>query len=213
MTLESCDSPMREGASLSHIFGRTGSGGRSCVGYVLRGVGCINLICPNPQYRRICRRGAALGSLHPPSVFTPSLIQFHPLFPGFAPSLELTIHVCRRRVSVFKRRRRLTLSEGGRRASIFWSLRPNPISPLSVAITHVEFVPIPRVSRTLARIELCQVPMLRRAVTPVALSVIPILRRPIKNRKCVSHYVTYRRSSLLFPSPPSLPSFPSGYLA
>ena len=60
-------------------------------------------------------------------------------------------------------------------------------------------------SRILARIELCQVPMLRRAATagPVALSVIPILRRPIKNRKCVSHYVTYRRrSSLLFPSPP-----------
>ena len=46
--------------------------------------------------------------------------------------------------------------------------------------------------------------MLHHAATagPVALSVIPILRRPIKNRKCVSHYVTYRRrSSLFFPLP------------
>ena len=130
---------------MSHIFGRTGSGGRSSEG-VLRDVGCINLICPNPQYRRICRRGAALASLHPPSVFIPSLIQFHPLFPGFAPSLELTIHVCRprrrRRVSVFKRRRRVTLSrfgprEGSRNFLVFAA--QSHFSPLSVAITHVEF--------------------------------------------------------------------------
>ena len=141
----------------------------------------------------------------------------HPLFPGFAPSLELTIHVCRpsrrrRRVSVFKRRRRrVTLSRFGPREGgepQFSGLcGPIPFLP-SASITHVEFVPIPRVLRTLARIELCQVAMLHRAApaAAVALSVIPILRRPIKNRKCVSHYVTYRRRStaVFFPSFPSL---------
>ena len=188
-----------------------------------RGAGCINLICPNPRYRRICRRGSARErSPFLPSLFILSLSQ-HPQEPCHSTLCSLDFHppwswqfvlvcvVCRRyskgNVVVGVGRERSRQFSG---FAVWCHFSPETFYETSLSNKVFVFC----VCNEMMNLE----PLGIAYVLPrpyflgfhaywwelncvksrcCGSFVIPILRRPIKNRKCVSHYVTYRQSTAL----------------